>query len=63
MLDLGPASSRPTNEVFVVDDDEDVQSLLTAALAPEDYPVETFGSEGPSCAKLLDPRIHDHRHE
>jgi DNA-binding NtrC family response regulator len=44
VLDVALASSRPTNEIFVVDDDEDMQSLLAAALAPEGYPVETFGS-------------------
>lgn len=38
----GPALSRPANEIFVVDDDEDMQSLLTAALAPEGYPTTIF---------------------
>jgi len=41
---LGPAPQRPSDEIFVVDDDEDMQSLLAAALAPEGYSIATFGS-------------------
>jgi DNA-binding NtrC family response regulator len=41
---LGPAPRRPTNEIFVVDDDEDMQSLLAAALASEGYSITKFGS-------------------
>ena len=39
---LGPAPRGPADEIFVVDDDEDMQSLLAAALAPEGYSITTF---------------------
>jgi FixJ family two-component response regulator len=33
---------RPSNEIFVVDDDEDIRDLLAASLAPEGFPVTCF---------------------
>jgi FixJ family two-component response regulator len=38
----GAHDFRPTNEIFIVDDDEDTRELLTAALAPQGLPVATF---------------------
>ena len=34
---------RPANEIFVVDDDEDMRDILAAALSPEGFPVTAFG--------------------
>jgi FixJ family two-component response regulator/transposase len=33
---------KPTNEVFVVDDDENMRDLLAASLAPNGFPVTSF---------------------
>lgn len=33
---------KPTNEIFVVDDDEDMRDMLVATLSPEGFPVTTF---------------------
>jgi two-component system, LuxR family, response regulator FixJ len=33
---------KPAKEIFIVDDDEDMRDLLTAALAPEGFPVTAF---------------------
>ena len=33
---------KPTGEIFVVDDDRDIRSMLEVALAPEGFPVMTF---------------------
>jgi two-component system, LuxR family, response regulator FixJ len=33
---------KPANEIFIVDDDENVRDLLEATLAPEGYPVTSF---------------------
>jgi FixJ family two-component response regulator len=34
--------TKPANEIFVVDDDEDMQEILAAALASEGFPVTAF---------------------
>jgi FixJ family two-component response regulator len=33
---------KPANEIFVVDDDEDIRDILAAILAPEGFPVTCF---------------------
>jgi FixJ family two-component response regulator len=47
---------KPTGEIFVVDDDEDMRDLLAAALAPEGFPVTSF-ADGDSFLKAAGTRV------
>ena len=47
---------RPTNEVFVVDDDENMRDLLAASLAPNGFSVTGF-SDGESFMKEANARV------
>jgi FixJ family two-component response regulator len=42
LIPTGYRDVRPTNEIFVVDDDEDMREILAASLAQEGFPVTTF---------------------
>jgi FixJ family two-component response regulator len=47
---------KPAKEIFVVDDDEDMRDILTAALAPEGFPVTAF-EDGKSFLEAARTRI------
>jgi FixJ family two-component response regulator len=47
---------RPTREIFVVDDDEDMRDLLAASLAPEGFPVTCF-EDGDAFLKAASTRV------
>ena len=47
---------KPVSEIFVVDDEDDMRDLLTAALAPEGFPVTGFG-DGDSFLKAASTRV------
>jgi FixJ family two-component response regulator len=47
---------KPSGEIFVVDDDEDMRDLLAATLAPEGFPVRGF-EDGDSFLKVAGTRV------
>jgi two-component system response regulator FixJ len=47
---------KPVSEIFVVDDDQDMRDLLTAALAPEGFPVTSF-EDGDSFLTAASTRV------
>jgi two-component system response regulator FixJ len=47
---------KPTNEIFVVDDDEDMRNILAATLSPEGFPVTTF-EDGNSFLEAAKTRV------
>jgi FixJ family two-component response regulator len=47
---------KPANEIFIVDDDEDVRDLLAASLEPEGFPITTF-EDGDSFLKAASTRV------
>jgi FixJ family two-component response regulator len=55
-LSGGYRDIKPASEIFIVDDDEDVRDLLTAALAPEGFPVTAF-QDGDSFLRATETRV------
>jgi FixJ family two-component response regulator len=47
---------KPSKEIFVVDDDEDMRDLIAASLASEGFPVTTFG-DGDSFLRAASTRV------
>jgi two-component system response regulator FixJ len=47
---------KPVNEIFVVDDDEDMRNILAATLSPEGVPVTTF-EDGDSFLRAAKTRV------
>jgi two-component system, LuxR family, response regulator FixJ len=52
----GRRGVRPADEIFVVDDDENMRDLLEAALAPEGFPVTGF-ADGDSFLEAAGSRL------
>jgi FixJ family two-component response regulator len=48
--------AKPINEIFVVDDDEDMRNTLAAILSPEGFPVTTF-EDGDSFLKATKTQV------
>jgi len=50
------SSVKPANEIFIVDDEEDMRDIIAAALAPERIPVTTF-ADGDALLSALGLRV------
>lgn len=52
----GNQGLKHEREIFIVDDDEDMRDMLTAALAPEGFPVTSF-EDGEAFLKAASTRV------